>query len=174
MEGTTRRGGGFVSHRKSTRPRSANQDAKPHCGANVAQTLEYMDEGQRNHLRSDARACLAGARSGRGPIDRLRRFHIVIAASERHVRGGANPASLKIWLWRDEATVLLVSYQAEGTLGRILQNVAQSVRVQGEEFAVRAWIRSIELYSGHADGPELADWIRQRLPIAHELFLVHG
>ena len=70
--------------------------------------------------------------------------------------------------------MFLVSYQAEGTLGRILQKVAQSVRVQGEEFPVRARIRSIELYSGHADGPELADWIRQRLPIAHELFLVHG
>jgi metallo-beta-lactamase family protein len=39
---------------------------------------------------------------------------------------------------------------------------------------VRARIRSLDLYSGHADGPEFVDWVRARLPIAHELFLVHG
>ena len=51
---------------------------------------------------------------------------------------------------------------------------AAAVRIQGEEFKVRARIRSIDLYSGHADGPELADWIRKRLPIHHNVFLVHG
>ena len=64
--------------------------------------------------------------------------------------------------------------QAEGTLGRILQNGARSVRIQGEAFNVRARIRSLDLYSGHADGPELADWIKARLPLSHDLFLVHG
>lgn len=81
---------------------------------------------------------------------------------------------LKNWLWRDEATVLLVGFQAQGTLGRILQDGAAAVRIQGEEFKVRARIRSIDLYSGHADGPELADWIKKRLPIRHNVFLVHG
>jgi metallo-beta-lactamase family protein len=52
--------------------------------------------------------------------------------------------------------------------------VAAAVRIQGEEFKVRARIRSIDLYSGHADGPELADWIEKRLPIHHNIFLVHG
>jgi metallo-beta-lactamase family protein len=35
-------------------------------------------------------------------------------------------------------------------------------------------IRSLDLYSGHADGTELRDWIKERLPIRHQLFLVHG
>jgi metallo-beta-lactamase family protein len=39
------------------------------------------------------------------------------------------------------------------------------VRIQGEDFAVRARIRSLDLYSGHADGTELRDWIKERLPI---------
>jgi metallo-beta-lactamase family protein len=81
---------------------------------------------------------------------------------------------LKNWLWREEATVLFTGYQAAGTLGRLLQEGTSSVRIQGEEFAVRARIRSLDLYSGHADGPELVDWIKARQPLTHDLFLVHG
>jgi metallo-beta-lactamase family protein len=106
-------------------------------------------------------------------LDRLREFHIVIAASGM-CDAGRIRHRLKNWLWRDEATVLLVGFQAQGTLGRILQDGAAAVRIQGEEFKVRARIRSIDLYSGHADGPELADWIGKRLPIHHNVFLVHG
>ena len=39
---------------------------------------------------------------------------------------------------------------------------------------MRARIRTLDLYSGHADGPEIADWISARMPIAKGLFLVHG
>jgi metallo-beta-lactamase family protein len=81
---------------------------------------------------------------------------------------------LKNWIWRDDATVLLVGFQAEGTLGRILQGGARSVRIQGETYDVRARIRSLDLYSGHADAPELVAWVRARLPIRCNLFLVHG
>ena len=106
-------------------------------------------------------------------LDRIKGFHIVIAASGM-CDAGRIRHRLKNWIWRDEATVLFTGFQAAGTLGRILQDGAKSVRIQGEEFAVRARIRSLDLYSGHADGTELRDWIKARLPIRHQLFLVHG
>jgi metallo-beta-lactamase family protein len=106
-------------------------------------------------------------------LDRIKGFHIVIAASGM-CDAGRIRHRLKNWLWRDEGTVLFTGFQAVGTLGRILQDGATSVRIQGEEFAVRARIRSLDLYSGHADGTELRDWIRARLPIRHDVFLVHG
>jgi len=106
-------------------------------------------------------------------LDEVRGFHIVIAASGM-CDAGRIRHRLKNWIWQDTATVLFTGYQAEGTLGRILQNGARSVRIQGEEFSVRAQIRSLDLYSGHADGPELAEWIKERLPLSHDLFLVHG
>lgn len=106
-------------------------------------------------------------------LDRLHEFHIVIAASGM-CEAGRIRHRLKNWIWREEATILLVGFQAQATLGRILQDGASSVRIQGEEFKVRARIRSIDLYSGHADGPELAAWIKKRLPISHNVFLVHG
>ncbi|NNU81742.1 MBL fold metallo-hydrolase [Halovulum dunhuangense] len=106
-------------------------------------------------------------------LDSVKGFHIVIAASGM-CEAGRIRHRLKNWLWRDEATVLLVGYQATGTLGRILQEGARSVRIQGDEYKVRARIRSIDLYSGHADGPELAAWVKARLPLAQQAFLVHG
>ena len=62
----------------------------------------------------------------------------------------------------------------DGTLGRILQDGATFVRIQGEEIRVRARIRKLDIYSGHADGPELAQWVRARQPIRRNVFLVHG
>ena len=35
-------------------------------------------------------------------------------------------------------------------------------------------MRQIETYSGHADGDELVEWILERQPIRHGLYLCHG
>lgn len=91
-------------------------------------------------------------------LDRVKGFHIVIAASGMCTAGRIRHR-LKNWLWRDACTVLFTGFQAKGTLGRLLQDGAETVRIQGEEFAVRARIRTLDLYSGHADGSELVDWI---------------
>ncbi|MCW5714671.1 MAG: MBL fold metallo-hydrolase [Bauldia sp.] len=106
-------------------------------------------------------------------LDQLRGFHIVIAASGM-CEAGRIRHRLRNWLWRPEATILFVGFQAQGTLGRILLDGAPDVRIQGDEVKVRARLRSLDLYSGHADGPELASWIRDRRPIAGKVFLTHG
>lgn len=106
-------------------------------------------------------------------IDRIHSFHIIIAASGM-CEAGRIRHHLKAWLWRDEATVLFVGFQAQGTLGRILQDGASKVRIHGEEIKVRARMRTLDLYSGHADGPELKAWLSDRLPVHRGVFLVHG
>lgn len=106
-------------------------------------------------------------------IAKLTGFHIIIAASGM-CDAGRIRHHLKRWLWNSRATVLLVGYQAHGTLGRFLQEGAKAVRVQGEEIRVAARIRMIDEYSGHADGTEITRWIAARRPIHRGLFLVHG
>jgi metallo-beta-lactamase family protein len=106
-------------------------------------------------------------------IAKLTGFHIIIAASGM-CDAGRIRHHLKRWLWNSGGTVLLVGYQAQGTLGRFLENGAKAVRIQGEEIKVAARIRRIDEYSGHADGPELARWIAARRPIRRGVFLVHG
>ena len=106
-------------------------------------------------------------------IARIRGFHVIISASGM-CEAGRIRHHLKQWLWRAEATVLFVGFQAQGTLGRILQDGAPRVRIMGEEIDVRASIRRLDIYSGHADGPALARWIGEREPISGNVFLVHG
>jgi metallo-beta-lactamase family protein len=106
-------------------------------------------------------------------IEKLSGFHIIVAASGM-CDAGRIRHHLKNWLWRRNATILLVGFQAQGTLGRFLSDGAKAVRIQGEEIHVAARIRSMDDYSGHADGPELERWIAARRPIRKGVFLVHG
>lgn len=100
-------------------------------------------------------------------------FYIIVAASGM-CDAGRIRHHLKRWLWKSNSTVLLVGFQARGTLGRFLQDGVTAVRIQGEEIKVAARIRLIDDYSGHADGPELARWIAARRPVHRGIFLVHG
>ena len=106
-------------------------------------------------------------------LDRLGGFHIIISASGMADAGRVRH-HLKHWLWKSKATVLFVGFQAQGTLGRILQEGADRVRIMGDEIRVRARIRTLDLYSGHADGAGLRDWIADRMPINGGIFLTHG
>lgn len=106
-------------------------------------------------------------------INRLSGTHIIIAASGM-CEAGRIRHHLRNRLWQAQTTVMLAGFQAEGTLGRMLEQGAKRVRIMGEEISVRAAIRRIDDYSGHADGPELLEWMRARLPIARGVFLTHG
>lgn len=106
-------------------------------------------------------------------LDRLAGWHIIMAASGMCDAGRVRK-HLKRLLWRRQATVLLTGFQAVGTLGRFLQEGARRVRIQGEDIQVRAHVRSLDVYSGHADAVGLTDWAKARGPVAGRIFLAHG
>jgi len=98
---------------------------------------------------------------------------IIIAASGM-CDAGRIRYHLKNHLWRADATVLLVGFQASGTMGALLQHGVQSVRIHGEEIKVAARIRSLDVYSGHADRRQLLSWVEARLPARRGIFVTHG
>jgi metallo-beta-lactamase family protein len=126
-----------------------------------------------NHLFSSPHLRFTETVDESKSIAKLTGFHIIIAASGM-CDAGRIRHHLKRWLWNERATVLLVGFQAQGTLGRFLQEGAKAVRIQGDEIKVAARIRMIDEYSGHADGAEIAQWIGARRPIQRGVFLVHG
>ena len=81
---------------------------------------------------------------------------------------------LKHNLWRPECTVVFVGFQAEGSLGRRLINGVTSVKLFGEEIAVRAKIVNFHGLSSHADRDGLLRWIESYNPHPKQVFVVHG
>lgn len=124
-------------------------------------------------LRQSGRLMFLREPSESDRLDRLRGWHVILAASGMCDAGRVRK-HLKRLLWRQDATVLLPGFQAAGTLGRFLAEGATSVRIQGEDVLVRARIRSLDIYSGHADQAGLVSWVKARLPIAGNVFLAHG
>lgn len=106
-------------------------------------------------------------------LERLHGWHIILAASGM-CEAGRVRKHLKRLLWRKDATVLLPGFQAAGTLGRYLAEGARSVRIQGDDILVRARVRSLDIYSGHADQTGLVSWATARRPVEGQVFLAHG
>lgn len=98
---------------------------------------------------------------------------IIISASGM-CEAGRIRHHLKYNLWRPESTVLFVGYQPIGTLGRRIVDNEKTVRIFGEEIAVRADIRSIEGYSAHADQEGLLEWVGHFQTPPQDIFVVHG
>ncbi len=81
---------------------------------------------------------------------------------------------LKHNLWRYNSTVVFVGYQVPGTLGRRIIDGADSVKLFGEEVAVRAKIVNFNGLSAHADHDHLVQWIESFDPKPERVFVVHG
>lgn len=70
-------------------------------------------------------------------------------------------------------TVLIVGFQAKGTLGRRLVEKEKTVRIFGEEYKRRCRVEVLNGYSAHADKRELSEYIGN-MSITKNIFCVHG
>ncbi|HCP32656.1 TPA: MBL fold metallo-hydrolase, partial [Candidatus Acetothermia bacterium] len=96
----------------------------------------------------------------------------IIIAGSGMCTGGRVIHHLRHNLWREEAGVIFVGYQARGTLGRTIIEGADRVSIFGEDTAVRAQTWTVNGFSAHADQPILLNWLKKTSPDC--AFLVHG
>jgi len=97
----------------------------------------------------------------------------IIIAGSGMCTGGRILHHLKNNIWRPQCHVLIVGYQAIGTLGRRLVDGAEEIRLWGDTYRVRARIHTIGGLSAHGDQADLMDWYASfegRPPV----YLVHG
>jgi metallo-beta-lactamase family protein len=71
-------------------------------------------------------------------------------------------------------TVLFVGYQAHGSLGRVIQQGTDPVRIFGDWFPVKARVETIDGFSAHADQSELLEWYAQLDGLPRCTYVVHG
>ncbi len=97
----------------------------------------------------------------------------VILSASGMCEAGRIRHHLKHNLWRADSTVLFVGYQAEGTVGRLLQDGATEVKLFGETLQVKATIATMDGISGHADQKIMLDWLGA-LQNQPRVFVNHG
>ena len=105
-------------------------------------------------------------------INQVKKGAIIIAGSGM-MSGGRIHHHLKNNLWRPECHLVVVGYQAYGSLGRRIVDGAEEVRLFGETYPVRATVHTIGGLSAHGDQRDLIDWYAA-FDGHPPLYLVHG
>lgn len=98
----------------------------------------------------------------------------VIIAGSGMSHGGRILHHERRYLPDPKSTLLIVGYQGQGSLGRQILDGKNSVRILGEDVAVRCKVRAIGGYSAHADQSQLLEWLRPMRFSIRQLFVVQG
>jgi metallo-beta-lactamase family protein len=98
----------------------------------------------------------------------------IIIAGSGMCDSGRIKHHLKHHLWRKESHIVIVGYQGEGTIGRRVIDGARTVRLFGEEIAVRAHIHTLGGFSAHADQQGLLQWLSHFKNPQLEVIVNHG
>ncbi len=105
-------------------------------------------------------------------INRIKSGAIIISASGM-CTGGRIIHHLKHNISRSGAHIMIVGYQANGTLGRALVDGKPRVRIHGDEYRVKASIHTVGGLSAHADVDDLMRWTRN-FKSNPQVHVVHG
>jgi metallo-beta-lactamase family protein len=98
----------------------------------------------------------------------------IIIAGAGMMTGGRVLHHLMRYLPDEKSGVLIIGYQAYGTLGSKIQQGAKEVRIFGEKVEVRAGVETIHEFSAHGDRAKLAGWLVPQESRINQVFLVHG
>jgi len=99
----------------------------------------------------------------------------IILAGSGMFEGGKIKSYLKKYLGDSANTLLIISFQPEGSLGKRLMNGEKTVDVDGKMMRVKADIASILSFSSHGDRLALFNWVDAvKNPTPKKIFIVHG
>ncbi len=106
-------------------------------------------------------------------LNQVKAGAIIVAASGM-CDAGRIKHHLRHNLGRPECAIVIIGFQAQGTLGRRLVDGEKRVRLFGEEHAVRASVHTIGGLSAHADRDALLGWLGAFTAPPNRTFVVHG
>ena len=99
----------------------------------------------------------------------------IILAGSGMFEGGKIRSYLKRYLGNPANTLLIISFQPEGSLGKKLSQGEKNVEVDGTKMKVKANVTSILSFSSHGDRTFLFNWIEAiSKPHPKKIFIVHG
>jgi metallo-beta-lactamase family protein len=99
---------------------------------------------------------------------------VIIIAGSGMCNGGRIRHHFKHNLWRKDAHVIIVGFQARGTPGRSLVDGAKTFKMGGEKIAVNAKIHTLGGFSAHAGQSQLLDWVSHFTEPRPAINIIHG
>lgn len=98
----------------------------------------------------------------------------IIIAGSGMSHGGRIRRHEREYLDDTSTTLLLVGYQSVGSMGRVLQDGANTITIDNEKIKVRAKVAMIQGFSGHADRDQLVNLVAGGADKAKQIFVVMG
>jgi metallo-beta-lactamase family protein len=99
---------------------------------------------------------------------------MVVIASSGMCEAGRIRHHLRHVVSDPDNAIVIVSYQAEGTLGRQISEGVERVQIFDQWYDLNAAVYVLDGFSGHADRNDLAWWFEQTGGRIEHAFLVHG
>jgi metallo-beta-lactamase family protein len=114
-----------------------------------------------------------GDENARARLDALDTPAIIVAPSETG-DSGRSAHHFRRCLEDVRHTILFLSFLEEGSVGRLLQDGAESVTIENQTVERKAAVETLAAYSGHAGGEEMRAWVRALGGPIKRAFVVHG
>lgn len=142
------------------------------------ESFSYLSDGIKNHetpstLFNFPQLEFTESKEDSMEIDDESNPKIIIAGSGMMNGGRILSHAVKV-LPNPKNILLIVGYQAEGTIGRRLLEGERRVRIDGREIDVLARVKAIGSYSAHADQNQILMWFKAMGRMPEKVFLVHG
>jgi metallo-beta-lactamase family protein len=102
------------------------------------------------------------------------RFPKVIISASGMATGGRVLHDLALHAGDHRNMIVLTGHQAGGTRGARIAAGEKSIRIFGQEVAIRAEVVQLATASAHADGGQLIDWLRASPRAPGRVCVVHG
>lgn len=106
-------------------------------------------------------------------IENIKGPKIVLAGSGMSTAGRVQIHEAR-YLPDPNATILMVGYQALGTLGRTIQGGAKEVVIKNQRVPVRAHIETVDGFSAHKDSDHLVEFVSHTKDTLKNVFVVMG
>lgn len=99
----------------------------------------------------------------------------IVISSSGMIQGGRVEHHVRMNLENPKATIFMIGFAAEGTLGYELMNGQKTIRGKKSDITVKAQVKGSDVFSGHADLNDLIKFAKYQSPQKlKKLFLVHG
>ncbi len=116
---------------------------------------------------------MTGSREQSKAINRKKPPMLIIAGAGM-MNGGRILHHAHRYLSDPKSTLIIVGYQAEGSLGRQLYEGTKKVEIFGDEIPVRCTIKAVGALSAHGDQHKLVSWVGGAESMPKKLYFVHG